>query len=97
MEKVKKHGSKFLALSIDDMKTGKRKKENTAVFTQQTKRPATLLKRDSNTSAFLWNFRNFKNTFSDPTPTVNASDICKILLGFVHYKFCLKTENKSMK
>ena len=59
VEKLKKHARKFLALSIDDTKTGKRKKENTAIFTQQTKRPATLLKRDSNTSAFLWNFRNF--------------------------------------
>ena len=53
MEKLKKHARKLLALSIDDTKTGKRKKENTAMFTQETKRAATLLKRDSNTSAFL--------------------------------------------
>ena len=29
----------------------------------QTFRPATLLKRDSNTSVFLWNLWNFKNAF----------------------------------
>ena len=36
-------------------------------------RPATSLKRGSNTSPFLWNLRNFKNNFLYKTPPVAAS------------------------
>ena len=35
-------------------------------------RPPTLLKRDSNTVAFLWNFSIFKNVFFCRTPPVAA-------------------------
>ena len=40
----------------------------------QTLRPATLLKRDSNTGVFLWNWRSFfKNSFFYRTPSVASS------------------------
>ena len=37
---------------------------NTTIFIQQVQGHATLLNRDSNTGVFLWNFLNFKNSFS---------------------------------
>ena len=40
-------------------------------------RPATLLKRKSNTGVFLWTLRNFKNTFFYRTPPLAAFDIDK--------------------
>ena len=59
----KKHVSDLSTLSIDDMKIKKKQicfvalkilniRQNT-IFTQQTYRPAILLKRDPNTSIFL--------------------------------------------
>ena len=41
----------------------------------RTYRPATLLKRDSNTGAILWNFEIFKNTFFYRT-TVCSDCVC---------------------
>ena len=64
MEKNQKYTSNFSTLSINDVKTKKKKNcfvgtkilnncQNTTIFTQQAQRPATLLKRDSNAGVFL--------------------------------------------
>ena len=45
VEKMKKHASKFLVLSIDDMKTEKRKKENSNIYTTGQKACNSVKKR----------------------------------------------------
>ena len=64
MRKNKKHVTYFSTFSIDDMKTKKKQicfvnikiisnSRKAIIYTQKTLRPATLLKRGSNTGAFL--------------------------------------------
>ena len=46
----------------------------------QSFRPATLLKRESNTGVFLWMLQNFKNSFLYRTPLV--ADLTAVHFGF---------------
>ena len=56
---------------------------NFGIFTKKYRcwtlflRPATLLKRNSNTGVFLWILRSFKNTYYE--------NICKQFLLVIHY------------
>ena len=56
----------------------------------QGSRPATLLKRHSNTGVFLWNCKSFKNTFFYRTPLVAASEQIQDHISVVHcvVKWC---------
>lgn len=71
MEKRKNDVRYFSILSIDDTKVKKKTlicfvaikvlnySQNTTIFTPQAKRPATILKINSETSVFLRTFQNF--------------------------------------
>ena len=71
----------------------------------QTWRPATLLKRDSNTGAFLRYLRNFWDYLFYGTPPVSASDLVNGTLCFAHvptvapvflgFKKCFRVKAKS--
>ena len=71
----------------------------------QTWRPAALLKRDSNTGAFLRYLRNFWDYLFYGTPPVSASDLVNGTLCFAHaptvapvflgFKKCFRVKAKS--
>ena len=46
-------------------------------YPQESFRPATLLKRDSNTNVFLWILQIFKNSYFDEHLLTTASDFFK--------------------
>ena len=41
-----------------------------------------LIKSDSDTGVFLWNLRNFKNTYFEEYPQTNASNHFRLMLPF---------------
>ena len=60
--------------------TGKHLRWSLFLIKSRDGRSATLLKRDPSTGVFLWNLRNFQNTFFYRTPPVAASALLTLLL-----------------